>query len=122
MTTTAIRIGQTKNITADRLLGRSTTGTGAAEEIQIGTGLTLAMGILSSGQAATSVYNETITADGINLTYYLTNYAAPGTIRVWINGIRQPASDDIAPTDTVTFTTLPSAGDLLIFDYEMDQS
>lgn len=47
MTNTAIRIGQTKNIATDRLLGRSTAGTGAGEEISIGTGLMLSTGTLS---------------------------------------------------------------------------
>lgn len=67
-----------------------------------------------------NVYNETQTADGVNTTYYLINYAAPGTIRVYIDGIRQPASDDDAPTDVVTFTIAPLSGALLMFDYEME--
>lgn len=67
-----------------------------------------------------NVYNETATADGVSLTYYLTNYAVPSTIRVYIDGIRQPASDDAAPTDTVIFDTPPDAGALLLFDYEME--
>lgn len=71
-------------------------------------------------EAAISVYNETIVADGASLTYYLVNYAAPGTIRSYIDGIRQPISDDDDPTDAVTFSSVPALGALLLFDYEMD--
>lgn len=71
-------------------------------------------------EAAISVYNETQTADGTSLTYYLVNYAAPGTIRVYIDGIRQPASDDTDPNDTVIFSVAPDAGAVLLFDYELD--
>lgn len=70
--------------------------------------------------APINVYNETATANGVNTIYYLANYAAPGTIRVYINGIRQPASDDVAATDVVQFTTAPDLGALLMFDYEME--
>lgn len=69
---------------------------------------------------AINVYNETQTADGVSLTYYLVNIAAPSTIRVYIDGIRQPASDDTDPTDIVTFDVAPDVGALLLFDYEMD--
>lgn len=72
--------------------------------------------------APINVYNETQTADGVSLTYYLTNYAAPSTIRVYIDGIRQPASDDTDPTDIVTFSVAPALNALLMFDYEMDQA
>lgn len=72
----------------------------------------------SSG--AVNVYNETITADGISTIYYLLNIAAPSTIRVYIDGIRQPATDDAAPTDIVTFDVAPDLGAVLLFDYEMD--
>lgn len=67
-----------------------------------------------------SVYNETQTADGTSLIYYLVNFAAPGTIRSYIDGIRQPISDDDDPTDVVTFSSAPGAGALLLFDYELD--
>lgn len=66
------------------------------------------------------VYNETQTADGSSTIYYLTNYASPSTIRVYIDGIRQPASDDVAPTDVVSFGVAPDLGAVLLFDYEMD--
>lgn len=67
------------------------------------------------------VYNEVAIADGSSTTYYLTNYAVPSTIRVYINGIRQPASDDTVATDEVIFDIAPVLGAVLIFDYEMEQ-
>lgn len=70
--------------------------------------------------SAINTYNETIIANGISATYYLANYANPGTIRVFIDGIRQPATDDTVSTDVVTFSTVPALGALLMFDYEME--
>ncbi len=66
-----------------------------------------------------NVYNETLMADGASTTYYLLNVATAGTIRVYIDGLRQPASDDSSDTDIVTFTSAPAAGALLMFDYEL---
>lgn len=66
------------------------------------------------------VYNETQEADGTSTTYYLINTANPGTIRVYVNGIRQTATDDVAPTDIVNFVSAPAAGAVLMFDYEME--
>lgn len=71
-------------------------------------------------ETAINVYNETITADGISTIYYLANIANPATIRVYIDGIRQPATDDVAATDVVTFSVAPDLGAVLLFDYEMD--
>lgn len=75
---------------------------------------------IDNGTLAVNVYNETQIADGISTIYYLTNYAVPGAIRVYIDGIRQPASDDVAPTDVVSFGVAPDLGAVLLFDYEMD--
>lgn len=82
--------------------------------------ITAASNIAISVFTPINVYNETQIADGVSLTYYLANYAAPSTIRVYIDGIRQPASDDAAPTDAVTFDVAPDLGAVLLFDYEMD--
>lgn len=71
-------------------------------------------------ETAVNVYNETQIADGIRTIYYLANYATPGAIRVYIDGIRQPASDDSVPTDIVSFSVAPDLGAVLLFDYEMD--
>lgn len=73
-----------------------------------------------SGGGAVNVYNETITADGLSTIYYLIDIANPATIRVYIDGIRQPATDDTAPTDIVTFDVAPDLGALLLFDYELE--
>lgn len=76
--------------------------------------------IFSSDEGAPQVYNETQIADGVSLTYYLLNVAVAGSIRVYINGIRQPASDDAAPTDVVTFSSAPALDAVLVFDYELE--
>lgn len=109
MSTTAIRNEQitSESATAGYVLTADGAG-GAAWEAAAGVG------------GAINVYNETITADGSSLTYYLLNIAAPSTIRVHIDGIRQPASDDSAATDVVSFSVAPNLGAVLLFDYEMD--
>lgn len=110
MSTTAIRNEQiTSESATDGYVLTADGAGGAAWEAAAGV-----------GAGAINVYNETITADGSSLTYYLLNIAAPSTIRVYIDGIRQPASDDVAPTDVVTFSVAPDLGAVLLFDYEMD--
>lgn len=66
------------------------------------------------------VYNEVQIADGISLTYHLMNYANPGTIRVYKDGIRLPAADDAAVTDEVIFDSAPALDAVLVFDYELE--
>lgn len=68
---------------------------------------------------AVNVYNETASGDGSTTTFYLANVAVPSTIRVYIDGVRQAASDDTDPTDTVIFSSAPFNGASLIFDYEL---
>lgn len=68
---------------------------------------------------AVNVYNETASGDGSTTTFYLANVAVPSTIRVYIDGIRQAASDDTDPTDQVVFSPAPFNGAALLFDYEL---
>lgn len=67
-----------------------------------------------------STYNEVQTGDGTTTIFYLANYALPGTIRVYIDGILQPVTDDTAPSDTVVFTTPPDAGAVITFSYDVE--
>lgn len=67
---------------------------------------------------AINVYNEIQEATS-GTTYYLVNVAVNGTVRAYVNGIRQPVEDGTDDSDIVTFTTAPAAGDALIFDYEL---
>jgi predicted GH43/DUF377 family glycosyl hydrolase len=66
-----------------------------------------------------NTYNEEITATGAT-TYYLANYAVPGSLRVYINGILQPVTDDTVPSDVVTFATPPAPGALITFAYDVE--
>lgn len=68
---------------------------------------------------AVNVYNETASGDGSTTTFYLANVAVPSTIRVYIDGVRQAASDDTDPTDQVVFSPAPFNGAALLFDYEL---
>jgi hypothetical protein len=54
----------TLTLATGKLLGRSTAGTGAAEEISVGTGLTLSGGTLSSSSSATLTPGTTATSGG----------------------------------------------------------
>lgn len=67
-----------------------------------------------------SAYNEVQIADGLSTTYHLMNYANPGTIRVYKDGIRLPATDDTSTTDEVIFDSAPALGAVLMFDYELE--
>jgi hypothetical protein len=67
----------------------------------------------------TPVYNEEVKATGAT-TYYLANYAIPGSLRVYINGILQPVTDDTVPSDIVTFATPPALGALITFAYDVE--
>lgn len=51
----AVTFDKIQNITTDRLLGRSTAGSGSAEEITIGANLTLSSGTLSASAGAPTI-------------------------------------------------------------------
>lgn len=79
-----------------------------------------ASGTSGSGSGIPQVYNEIHIADGTSTIYYLLNYANPGAIRVYKDGIRLPATDDTDPTDVVTFDSAPALDAVLLFDYELE--
>ena len=55
-----VTFAQMATIATDRLIGRSTAGTGAPEAISIGSGLTLVAGVLSASAPATSAPSTTL--------------------------------------------------------------
>lgn len=67
-----------------------------------------------------STYNETQLGDGSTTIFYLANYALPGTVRVYIDGILQPVTDDLVPSDIVIFATAPAIGALLTWNYDVE--
>ena len=66
------------------------------------------------------IYNEVIYADGINATYYLTQYANPNTVRIYVNGIREYAYDFADPTDSFTLSSTPPLGAVILVDYDAE--
>lgn len=79
-----------------------------------------ANGTGGTGGGMPQTYNEVQYADGTSTTYHLVNYANPSTIRVYKDGIRLPATDDLVATDEVTFDSVPALDAVLLFDYELE--
>jgi hypothetical protein len=66
--------------TADRILGRTTAGTGAIEEISIGSGLTLSAGILTAAGSGGTVTSVAVSGGTTGLTVSGSPITASGTI------------------------------------------
>lgn len=77
--------------------------------------------IAASGSSVpTFVYGETPTGtvNGTNGAFTTSNTPTSGTVRVYLNGLRQtPTTDYSVSTNTITFTTAPLTGDVIIVDY-----
>lgn len=56
----AVSFAKMQNIAADRLLGRSTAGSGDIEQLTVGSGLTLAGGVLSAAAPAAAAPSATL--------------------------------------------------------------
>lgn len=108
----AITYAKIQNVTADRLLGRSTAGVGIVEEIQIGSGLSLSGGTLSasggSGEANTAsnigvggigVFKQ---KTGVNLEFRNIN-AGSAKVTVALDGANNEVDIDLG---TVNFSDL----------------
>lgn len=70
------------------------------------------------------VFGETPagTVDGSNATFTLAATPEAGTVRLYVNGVRQNVgggNDYTISTDTITFETaaIPQAGDVIVADY-----
>lgn len=75
----------------------------------------------TSGSTDTDVFNETPsgTINGTNTDFTLANTPTSGTVRVYLNGLRQTLTTDYTvSTNTVSFTTAPYSGDVIIIDYK----
>lgn len=60
------------------------------------------------------------TINGSNTAFTLANTPTAGTVRVYLNGVRQKSgagNDYTITTNTITFTTAPVSGDVIIVDY-----
>lgn len=71
---------------------------------------------------ASFIFSEapTGTIDSSNVTFVLANVPKAGTVRVYLNGLRQQAgsgNDYTISSDTITYLTAPSTGDIMLIDY-----
>ena len=74
----------------------------------------------SPAAVPTFVYNEVPTGapNGILVTFTLANTPTSGTLRLYLNGVRQaPTSDYTLATATITMVVPPATGDTLLADY-----
>ncbi len=70
--------------------------------------------------AANSIYGEipSGTIDGSNKVFTLANTPTVGTVRVYLNGLRQSVTGDYTIVGgTLTFVNAPLSGDILVADY-----
>ena len=68
------------------------------------------------------VFDETPSGsiNGSNVTFTIASTPTAGTVRVFLNGMRQKSgagNDYTITTNTITFTTAPVSGDVIIVDY-----
>jgi hypothetical protein len=93
-----------------RLLGRTTASTGAAEEITVGTGLSLVTGTLSSTATSASLSNDTATAS------YIYPVFATGTTGVIANLYTSNAKLLYKPSTGELAVTAPIAANGLVLN------
>nr|MBA3242460.1 hypothetical protein [Acidobacteriota bacterium] len=130
----AVTFAKLQNIATARLLGRTTVASGDVEEISVGSGLSLAAGVLSSTVTATPGGSTTqlqrnnagafggisgATSDGTNLTATDTNFRIAGSVdatklvRWEVDGLTPGATRVVTPPDSDT--KLPVATQFLTF-------
>lgn len=68
------------------------------------------------------VFEETPSGsiNGSNVTFTIANTPTAGTVRLYLNGVRQKSgagNDYTITTNTITMTTAPVSGDVLLVDY-----
>jgi hypothetical protein len=76
-------------------------------------------GTLSPGNFVTEE-TPSGTINGSNTTFTLANTPTSGTVKLYLNGVRQKSgagNDYTISTNTITMTTAPVSGDVLIVDY-----
>ena len=75
---------------------------------------------VSTATVDTYIANEvpTGTINGINDNFTLANVPTTGTVKVYVNGMRQLLTDDYSvSTNVITFTIAPYEGSNIIVDY-----
>ncbi len=77
---------------------------------------------VGGGGVSNGVYGEVPAGavNGINLIFTLASVPITGSLRLYLNGIRQKVSTDYAVVlGTITFVTAPFTGDLITADYDV---
>jgi hypothetical protein len=110
----AVTVAKMQQIATNRLLGRSTAGTGNVEVITVGAGLSLAAGVLSAQNAVTS--QEFTGSTSLVLT--LSQTYISGSIKLYKNGVRLRPSDFTQTTATTITLTVPRlTTDIFLADF-----
>jgi hypothetical protein len=112
LTAAYILVGNSSNVATGVALSGDATLTNAGV-------LTLAAGV---AKYASFIFGETPSGsvNGTNAAFTLANTPQSGTVRVYLNGMRQNAgvgNDYTISSGTVTFLTAPSTGDVILVDY-----
>jgi len=94
-----------------------------AEGLTVGTtAITFVQSATGGLQASNFVDNEVVsgTINGSNTTFTLANTPVSGTVKLYLNGVRQQSgagNDFTISSGTITMLTAPISGDILIADY-----
>jgi hypothetical protein len=86
-----------QNVTTNRLLGRSTAGSGDAEEISVGTGLSLSAGTLSATSSGGQNYTFSSTAPGSPTAGDEWLDSSSGTLFTYVNDGNSSAWVELSP-------------------------
>lgn len=116
----------TTSMATNKLVGRSTAGTGIMEEITIGSGLSLSSGTLNATGGITTPYAETPsgTINSSNVTFTLANTpAASASVMVLLDGVMQYNGLDYTMSGpTITFAVAPVTGSTIFAYYNTGTS
>ena len=106
----AVTFAKIQDMTSGKLLGRSTGGAGAVEELTIGSGLSLTAGTLTASGAVASVgVTAPVTNSGTASAPVIAMAAATTSVNGYLTSIDWNTFNGKAPTASPTFTGTPLA-------------
>jgi hypothetical protein len=120
----AVTLAKIANAAANsKLLGSGAAGADSSySEISLGTGLSMS-GTTLNASAAPSFADSEIpsgTINGTNTDFDIANTPVSGSVKVYLNGVRQEAGateDYTISGTTISFATAPLSGDKILTDY-----